>query len=65
MLCCLLSAQWLGLGHRVAHAGWTGAGQAAKATVFSSSKSSDIPPTVNSATTVRDDNTAPEIANPK
>jgi hypothetical protein len=42
MLCCLLSAQWLGLGHRVAHAGWTGAGQAAKATVFSSSKSSDI-----------------------
>jgi hypothetical protein len=22
MLCCLLAAQWLGLGHRIAHAGW-------------------------------------------
>jgi hypothetical protein len=42
MLCCLLSAQWLGLGHRVAHAGWTGASHTAKATVFSSSKSSEI-----------------------
>jgi hypothetical protein len=31
MLCCLLSAQWLGLGHRVAHAGWTGASQTIKA----------------------------------
>jgi hypothetical protein len=41
MLCCLLSAQWLGLGHRVAHAGWTAAGQAAKARVFSATKSSD------------------------
>jgi hypothetical protein len=45
LLCCLLSAQWLGLGHRVSHAGWTGAGQSANATVFnsiSSTKSSDI-----------------------
>ena len=42
MLCCLLSAQWLGLGHRVAHAGWSAAGQAAKATGANSSKSSDI-----------------------
>lgn len=22
VLCCLLAAQWLGLGHRIAHAGW-------------------------------------------
>jgi len=42
MLCCLLSAQWLGLGHRVAHAGWTGGGQTVKATVFSVGKSGDI-----------------------
>jgi hypothetical protein len=42
LLCCLLSAQWLGLGHRVAHAGWTGAGQSVKAAVFDSGKSSDI-----------------------
>ncbi|MET0964061.1 MAG: hypothetical protein ABWY05_14785 [Noviherbaspirillum sp.] len=30
MLCCLLSAQWLGLGHRVAHAGFNDAAQAVK-----------------------------------
>jgi hypothetical protein len=28
MLCCLLAAQWLGLGHRIAHAGWQLAGPA-------------------------------------
>ena len=48
MLCCLLSAQWLGLGHRVAHAGWTGIGnitgtsQSFETSVFSGSKSSHI-----------------------
>ena len=40
MLCCLLSAQWLGLGHRVAHAGWTAVGQAAKSTLATSSSKS-------------------------
>ncbi|SMP52841.1 hypothetical protein [Noviherbaspirillum suwonense] len=39
MLCCLLGAQWLGLGHRVSHAGWGVPGQAAKAAVFSSGAS--------------------------
>jgi hypothetical protein len=42
MLCCLLSAQWLGLGHRVAHAGWTAGGQLAKAAVFGSSSDIDL-----------------------
>lgn len=28
VLCCLLAAQWLGLGHRIAHAGWQLAGPA-------------------------------------
>ena len=44
MLCCLLSAQWLGLGHRVAHAGLVGAGtsQSVETSVFSSGKSSHI-----------------------
>jgi hypothetical protein len=28
MLCCLLAAQWLGLGHRITHAGWQLAGPA-------------------------------------
>ncbi len=32
MLCCLWSAQWLGLGHRVAHAGFNDAAQAVTAT---------------------------------
>lgn len=27
-LCCLLAAQWLGLGHRIAHAGWQFGGPA-------------------------------------
>ena len=42
LLCCLLAAQWLGLGHRVAHAGWNAAGQAVEETTFSGSKTNDI-----------------------
>lgn len=42
LLCCLLAAQWLGLGHRVAHAGLNAAGQAAEEMTFFGSKTSDI-----------------------
>ena len=42
LLCCLLSAQWLGLAHRVAHAGWSASGQAAKATASNTGKGSHI-----------------------
>ena len=31
MLCCLMAAQWLGLGHRIAHAGLQLAGSSAQA----------------------------------
>ena len=41
LLCCLLSAQWLGLGHRVAHAGWAAADQAAGETAPGAGKSGD------------------------
>ena len=38
LLCCLLSAQWLGLGHRVAHAGWKAAAQTFKTSAVTSDK---------------------------
>lgn len=42
LLCCLLWAQGLGLGHRVAHAGWIASIPAAKATVFNTGRAGDI-----------------------
>jgi hypothetical protein len=42
LLCCLLAAQWLGLGHGIAHAGWNAAGQFVEETTLFGSKTGDI-----------------------
>ena len=45
MLCCLLAAQWVGLGHRIAHAGWQLAGTAQVARVAAADAERQSPTT--------------------
>ncbi|MFL6717427.1 MAG: hypothetical protein ACJ8G3_13815 [Burkholderiaceae bacterium] len=62
MLCCLLAAQWAGLGHRIAHAGWHLAGPAQVAKVAASGAERQSPaadPTHSHSCAAFDDATLP------